>query len=226
MEAARAEAPPLLFLSDSHSRCFEWLVYDGLVPQQVAGVCSVSQANIYGLTMPSRTVPTLRRFREALDAFPAHSVTVLHIGEVDCRAIYWNLREHMALERAGFVDAVARNFDRLLDEVTARTPRVVVTAPIRPSYRIRPEDEPGPARVDAEDILALTDAINQRLGNAAADRGLPFVSVNEVMAAFGSGLDNPYYRAIPDSPKITHHCHAPKVAGFWARALAPHLTGG
>lgn len=225
--AAHAQTPPLLILSDSHSRYFEWLVYDALVPQTVAGVCSVSQANLYGLFAPSRAVPTRARFHEALDAFPASTTVVLHIGEVDCRAIFWNLKHRVRIGRARFLDTLTRNLDRLLEEIQAKAPRVVLTCPIHPHYRIRPDDPDNPAGalapVDGADVHALTVALGERMATVAEARGLPFVSINETVADFGGGLDTPFYRVVPTSAKRTHHFYPPKVAGFWSRALAPHL---
>lgn len=219
MSIALNEAPPVLFLSDSHSRYFEWLAFEGLLPQRAVGVCTVSEANLYGLYMPSRDVPTRRRFREALDRFPPHSAIVLHLGEVDCRALYWNLRERLGPFGRGFYEAVTGNFERLLDEIAATHPRIVVAAPVRPTYPARPED----LLVDGELILKLTNALSVHMETVCAARGLGFVSISRDMEEFGASLQNPYFRTVWGKRKPTHHLCAPKVAGLWSRALAPHL---
>ena len=219
-EAAFFEKTPLLVLSDSHSRYFEWLVHEGLLPQKAAGVCSVSQANIYGYFMPSRTVPTRRRFKEALAHFPGHARVILHLGEVDCRAIFWNLQGHVTMSRVAFLEQLSRTYGRILDDIVQSHPEIIVTAPITPTYPARPED----GEIGGDDILILTRDVCELIQGICRQREIPFVSINEELEAFGAGLGNGYFREIPGVETKTHHFYGPKVAGLWSRALSPLLA--
>ena len=218
--AARAESQPLLFLSDSHSRYFEWLIHEGMLPQTVAGVCSVSQANIYGLYMPSQDVQTRRQFLAALERFPEHAAIVLHIGEVDCRAIYWNLAARLGDIEEKFLGTILGNLERLLDEISRTHRRIVVTAPIVNTYARRPPTgEPL-----GKEIRRLTLLLAERLDEMCRRRGLPLASINDAILEFNGTLTNGYFRRSWDKRKMTHHCYPPKIATFWTEALTEALA--
>ncbi|WP_152352291.1 hypothetical protein [Brachybacterium subflavum] len=213
---------PVHYLGDSHVRYFKKAAKIGLLaPHELSGV-EVGGATAVGMRNPNSKTDAIGRFRRWIREKSRESIVVLHLGEVDCGFVVWYRAEKhdepVELQVDNSLDAYFEFVDELLD---MGFHRLIVTGATLPT--ITDDDQVGEVVVKRSAITAtqkertdLTLRYNAELRRRAAERGLPYVDIDQDVLDPRTGVvDERMRNPNPED----HHMNGSLAAALWARKL-------